>query len=78
MAAKKKMSRMERDSLVEQMDRDLEEFILQKIEANKDKPREPFDFKKIEEVCLVYFLGLQLFCSNNQTHQLFLLSRFPR
>ena len=37
MAAKKKMSRMERDSLVEQMDRDLEEFILQKIEANKDK-----------------------------------------
>ena len=49
MAAKKKMSRMERDSLVEQMDRDLEEFILQKIEANKDKPREPFDFKKIEK-----------------------------
>ena len=63
MAAKKKMSRMERDLLVEQMDRDLEEFILQKIEANKDRPREPFDFKKIEEVCSVLsiFLGCSYF-----------------
>ncbi|XP_067928337.1 tetratricopeptide repeat protein 4-like isoform X1 [Watersipora subatra] len=49
MAGKKSMSNKERALLAEQMDKDLQEFILEKIEANKDVPIEPFDFKKMEE-----------------------------
>ena len=49
-AAKKKMSNADRVLLAEQMDRDLQEFIMEKIEANKDKPKEPYNFAKIMEV----------------------------
>ena len=49
-AAKKKMSNADRVLLAEQMDRDLQEFIMEKIEANKDKPKEPYNFEKIMEV----------------------------
>lgn len=50
MPPKKKMTDEERRQMVEQMDRDLEQFILDKIEANKDQPRKPFDFAEMEKV----------------------------
>lgn len=48
--ARKKMTPKERVLLAEQMDRDLEEFIRQKVEANKDKPKEPFNLEQMEKV----------------------------
>lgn len=50
MAPKKKMTDDERKQMVERMDKDLEQFILDKIEENKDVPRKPFDFAEMEKV----------------------------
>jgi len=51
MAPKRKMTDEERAVMVAQMDRDLEDFISEKIESYKATPRDPFDFSKMEKVC---------------------------
>lgn len=51
--AKKKWNNEERELLAKQMDLDLQEFIAEKIEANKDKPKEPYNFDKMMEVGIV-------------------------
>jgi len=49
---KKKWTDEERHELVKQMDADLEQFIKDKVEANKDRPREKFDIDKTLAVSL--------------------------
>ncbi|KAF6020773.1 TTC4 [Bugula neritina] len=49
MAPKRKMTDEERAVMVAQMDRDLEDFISEKIESYKATPRDPFDFSKMEK-----------------------------
>lgn len=50
---KKKVTNEERELLAEQMDKDLQEFILEKIEKNKDYKPEPFNFDKMMKVQFV-------------------------